>query len=171
MIEVIASGIAKAARVLWLALSLAIAAPTAAVAADVFKGMMAYESGDYETALAEFRPLAEEGDAHAIYSLGRMYEEGHGVDKSYAEARKFYERGAQQFHQGSLHRLARMSLFGRGVKASYVEAYKWFNIAQIRGSKHAAAYMARMRKKMSREQVDVAQKRAINWLAEYNKNK
>jgi len=37
------------------------------------EGVAAYYRGDYETALKEFRPLAEQGDADAQYNLGVMY--------------------------------------------------------------------------------------------------
>ncbi len=41
--------------------------------ADFQKGKDAYDSGDYETALSEWRPLAEEGRPSAQYNLGLMY--------------------------------------------------------------------------------------------------
>ncbi len=34
------------------------------------EGVAAYERGDYATALREWRPLAEQGDAEAQYNLG-----------------------------------------------------------------------------------------------------
>ena len=40
------------------------------------EGLDAYERGDYETALKEFRPLAEQGDPLAQSYLGSMYYEG-----------------------------------------------------------------------------------------------
>ena len=50
-----------------------------ATAADSDKDMTAYRSGDYQAALAEWRPLAESGHATAQYNLGVMYELGSGV--------------------------------------------------------------------------------------------
>jgi len=49
-------------------------------------GMDAYESGDYGTALKEFRPLADQGFAAAQHNLGIMYAQGHGVAQDYQEA-------------------------------------------------------------------------------------
>ena len=43
------------------------------------KGAAAYKRGDFETALAVFRPLAENGDARAQSILGLMYSYGEGV--------------------------------------------------------------------------------------------
>ncbi len=42
-------------------------------------GLDAYERGDYETALKEFRPLAEQGHPLAQATLGLLYAEGQGV--------------------------------------------------------------------------------------------
>ena len=47
--------------------------------ADFQAGREAYLGGDYETALKEWRPLAEQGDASAQYYLSVMYEAGLGV--------------------------------------------------------------------------------------------
>ena len=49
-------------------------------------GLDAYERGDYDTALKEFRPLAEQGDPLAQSYLGGMYAEGEGLPKDYVLA-------------------------------------------------------------------------------------
>ena len=51
-------------------------------------GYTAYNAGDYATALREWRPLAEQGNADAQYNLGMMYDEGEGVPQDDAEAVK-----------------------------------------------------------------------------------
>ncbi len=50
------------------------------------EGLDAYERGDYDTALKEFRPLAEQGDPLAQSYLGGMYAEGEGLPKDYVLA-------------------------------------------------------------------------------------
>ena len=47
--------------------------------ADFQKGLDAYQSGDYATALKEWEPLAEQGNADAQYNLGVMYYQGKGA--------------------------------------------------------------------------------------------
>jgi TPR repeat protein len=49
--------------------------------ADFDDGFAAYNRGDYATALEEWRPLAEQGDAFAQYNLGLLYYEGEGVSR------------------------------------------------------------------------------------------
>ena len=43
---------------------------------DVSKGLKAAQSGDYATALKEWKPLAEQGYANAQHNLGYMYRSG-----------------------------------------------------------------------------------------------
>jgi TPR repeat protein len=49
------------------------------MAQDLDKGIDAFEAGDYDAALQEWRPLAEHGNAEAQAYLGDMYRHGTGV--------------------------------------------------------------------------------------------
>ena len=49
---------------------------TPAYAADFQKGVDAYQSGDYATALKEWEPLAEQGYAHRFSRLYIIYQGG-----------------------------------------------------------------------------------------------
>ena len=51
--------------------------------ADFGKGVTAYHSDDFEIALREWTPFAEQGDAIAQYNLGQMYRRGEGVVQDY----------------------------------------------------------------------------------------
>ncbi len=57
----------------------AIVAFSAPATADSQDGWDAYKRGDSATALKEWRPLAEQGDASAQFYLGFMYSDGLGV--------------------------------------------------------------------------------------------
>lgn len=70
--------------------------PAAGAAQDLWAGVTAYNAGDYATALGEWMPLAEQGDATAQNNLGVMYEYGLGVPKDDAEAVKWYRMAAEQ---------------------------------------------------------------------------
>jgi hypothetical protein len=48
-------------------------------AQDLNKGLKAAQSGDFATAMKEWRPLAEQGLAGAQNNLGLMYDKGTGV--------------------------------------------------------------------------------------------
>ena len=58
------------AGVLFLTVALT---PIAAVSGPFEDGQEAFKSGDYETALSLWRPLAEQGFANALQNLGIMY--------------------------------------------------------------------------------------------------
>ncbi|MCZ6845208.1 MAG: hypothetical protein O7F69_04845, partial [Alphaproteobacteria bacterium] len=60
-----------------------------ACAQDSEKGLAAFERGDYATALREWRPLAEQGEARAQHNLGILYVEGKGVRQDFAEGLKW----------------------------------------------------------------------------------
>jgi TPR repeat protein len=51
--------------------------------ADFDKGLAAAQSGDFATALREFRPLAEQGNAYGQFLLGGLYLMGQGVPQDY----------------------------------------------------------------------------------------
>jgi hypothetical protein len=53
--------------------------PSLSWGADSEKGLTAYNQGDYATAIKEWRPLAEQGNASAQSNLGAMYVIGQGV--------------------------------------------------------------------------------------------
>ena len=57
--------------------TLAIAGPV--MAAEFKKGLEAFNAKDYEAALAEWMPLAKNGDLNAMYNIALMYDEGLGV--------------------------------------------------------------------------------------------
>ena len=71
-----------------LCLTLAVLLGSAGVceSADLQKGLAAWNSGDYATALRELKPLAEQGDAYAQNNLGSMYYHGHGVPQDFQTA-------------------------------------------------------------------------------------
>ena len=47
--------------------------------ADYQKGLAAAKSGDFATALREWKPHAEQGHTFVQYFLGTMYDNGQGV--------------------------------------------------------------------------------------------
>ena len=58
------------------------------------KGLDAANRGDFATALREWRPLAEQGDASAQNNLGFMYVYGKGVLQDYVRAHMWFNIAA-----------------------------------------------------------------------------
>jgi hypothetical protein len=108
---------------------LAIRAP-----ADFGAGWRAYEKRDYATALREWLPLAQRGDADARFLLAFMYEKGRGVTQDYPEAVTWYRMAAEQGLAMAQVNLGLMYREGRGVAKDYQQAVKWFRMAAEQGS-------------------------------------
>jgi hypothetical protein len=85
------------------------------------EGYIAFQKGDYATALQKWRPLAEEGSADAQLSVGAMYDKAQGVPQDYAEAAKWYRKAADQGEAQAQHNLGKMYQAGRGVTQDYAE--------------------------------------------------
>ena len=105
--------------------------------ADFDDSVEAYNSGDYATALQEFQPLAEQGDAKAQFNLGFMYDNGKGVPENDAEAAKWYRKAAEQGDVMAQYSLGGMYFRGEGVSQNFTEAVKWFRKAAEQGDAYA----------------------------------
>jgi hypothetical protein len=131
--------------------------------ADFQAGMDAYNRGDYGTALREWRPLAEQGDARAQFSLGLSYENGDGVPRDHAKARAWYEKAAAQGDAKAQFYLGMQSSFGQGGPMDLVQAYMWYSLAAGNGNAHAPGYRDDLARQMTPAQITEAQKRAREW--------
>jgi TPR repeat protein len=96
-------------------------------------GWRAYEAGDYATALAEWTPLAEQGDADAQYLVGLMHDDGQGVPVNHREAARWYILSAEQGYAAAQNNLGALYYAGEGVERSTDEAVKWFGSAAAQG--------------------------------------
>lgn len=101
------------------------------------EGLVAYGRKDYVTALKEWKPLAEKGDALAQFNLGLMYRKGQGVPRDYKEAVKWYRKAAEQGNAEGQYSLGGMYEFGWGVFKDYKEAVKWYRKASEQGNAKA----------------------------------
>lgn len=109
--------------------------------ADVDKGLEAFANGDYAGALAEFRPLAEQGNADAQFYVGGMYNKGHGVLQDYRRAVKWFELSAQQGHLRAQYQLAGMYLSEDEFTQDYERGVQWARLAAEEGLADAQALL------------------------------
>ena len=90
--------------------------------ADFQAGLDAYNRGDYDTALKEFRPLAEQGHAQAQVNLGIMSSQGRGVPKDYVQA--YVWSYGQKTHMGKAKaKLALLTLWERQLVIRHAQAH------------------------------------------------
>lgn len=100
----------------------ALAAPLAH--ADVKSGVDAWSAGDYETAIAQWRPLADGGDPDAQFNLAQAYKMGRGVPMDVARAEALYGQAAAKGHTQAADAYG-LLLFQRGERARslpYIQA-------------------------------------------------
>ena len=127
--------------------------------------MRAYNSGDYATALREWRPLAEQGNADAQCKLGFRYLKGEDVVQDYKEALKWYRLAAEQGDADAQFSLGLMYGTGNGVIQDNVMAHMWFNIGASGGSTNAAKNRDIVAKLMTAEDISKAQQLARECVA------
>jgi TPR repeat protein len=101
--------------------------------ADFQAGMTAHDREDYATAMGEWLPLAEQGDAMAQYHVGMLYHKGRGVPQDDAEARKWYAKAAAQGQARAQFSLGTLYFNGEGGPKDYQQALRWFRLGANRG--------------------------------------
>ena len=127
--------------------------------ADYNKGVAAAESGDFATALREFRPLAEQGSVGAQFNLGVMYYNGKGVPQDYKTAVKWYTLAAEQGDADAQYNLGWMYYKGQGVPQDYVYAHMWQNVVAFNGYE-TGDLRDEVAKEMTADQIEKAEQLA-----------
>ena len=130
---------------------------------EMEKTIEAIDRGDYATALNISLPLAEQGNAHAQYNLGRMYGDGLGVPQDYAEAVKWYLKAAEQGDADAQNIIGFMYDKGQGVSQDYVQAYMWLNLAAKKGHEDAKYDRTVVGGKLTKDRIAEAEGLARQW--------
>jgi TPR repeat protein len=149
-------------RMLIAAFSFAMLAMQAS-AQDFKLGLDAYDRGDFETALKEWQPLAEQGDARAQFNLGVIYFNGQGIPHDPVKAVDWYRAAADQGYGPAQANLSFMYETGQGLLQNYVEAYKWATLAGTHGADAAGGALEQLAAKMTAEQIAEAKGAAAKW--------
>jgi TPR repeat protein len=147
----------KLTAILCLTLAVLLGSAGTSWSADFQKGLDAYNKQDYATALREWTPLAEKGDARAQSNLGEMYYYGEGVSEDDKTAVKWYRLAAEQGYARAQNKLGLMYAKGQGVIKDNVYAHMWWNIAASSGNKGAVKNRDIVAKQMTPSQLEKAQ--------------
>lgn len=102
----------------------------------------AYNAGDYATALKEFLPLAEAGDAEAQTLVAGLYARGLGTPAAVDKAAEWYARAAEQRHPYATAMLGWFHLRGLGVAQDPVKGYRLLSRAAAQGQPEAMVMRA-----------------------------
>ena len=131
--------------------------------ADYKAGEDANKRGDYATAVHEWQPLAEQGDANAQINLGTLYENGQGVSKDYQQALFWFRQAAKRGNAMALTKIGLMYERGTGVTQDFILAHKWYILGAANGDNLGAEFRDALAKRMTPAQIFQAQQRALEW--------
>lgn len=106
------------------------------------EGAEAYGKGDYQTAMSEWMPLAQSGNAEAQNAVGALYDNGLGVTSDEAEAFRWYTAAADQSFPMAMRNLGTMYATGHGVPYNLQQAQLWLGRAASAGDQVAAKRLA-----------------------------
>lgn len=121
-----------------------VALPPAATAQDFDKGYEFFQTGNYEAALKEWRPIAEQGNVLAQFSLGILYYnyfKADGALKDAKEALHWFRAGAEKGQPNAQTMLGVMHYGGKGVLTNTIEAMRWFRLAAFQGDALAQEWL------------------------------
>lgn len=101
------------------------------------QGAEAYKNGDHSEAFKLWLSRAEQGDMSAQFNVGRMYDDGDGVEQDKGQALKWYQKSAEQNHPDAQYHLALMYSEGDGIAQDFKQAYRWYSRSAVQGDPRA----------------------------------
>jgi hypothetical protein len=151
-----------------LTLAVCVVMAGGALAGPLEDGVAASQGQDYQTALALWLPLAQQGNPEAQFGISMLYYRGHGVPQSYADALLWMRRAADEGHYPAQFTLGSMYEYGVGVAPDLAQALMWFSLATARADRArlrtiAAHERDRLTARMSAAQIAEAQRLAREW--------
>lgn len=128
---------------------------------DFQTGLDAYNRGDFATAVREWQPYVDRGDAHAQYNLALIYAGGKGVPQDLAKAADLYRKAAEQGVAAAQYNLGLLYASGQGVPKDPKQAAEWLRKAADQGIVMAEVALARVNDEAEGAARNDAE--AINW--------
>ena len=124
----------------------------------------AHERGDYATAFAGFKALAEDGDRVAQFALAVMYEAGKGIPRDLKQAIRWYQTAAANGQRDAMFNLGAMYANGEGVQQDLVTALAYLDVADLLGHKEAPELRETVAEYMSEQQLAEANERVALYI-------
>jgi uncharacterized protein len=127
----------KLIATVFLSIAISVGSVGVSVAGDLQKGIEALHNRDFATALREFTPLAEQGDASAQFFVGAMHAHGQGVVEDDREAVRWLRLAGHQGDADAQYLLGWMYAKGDGITKDNKKAFEWFRLAADQGNSSA----------------------------------
>jgi TPR repeat protein len=159
------------------AVAVVLALSSTAHAQDFDKGVAAFGTGDYATALQELRPFAEQENPFAEQKnaaaqglLGVMYRIGLGVPQDYTEAVSWFRKAAEQGDADAQNSLGVVYDNGHGVPQDNILAHMWFNISSANGNEKGSENRDIIAEEMTPQAIEQAQAMARDCMSSNYQN-
>ena len=91
-----------------------------------------------------YKSATQDSDPASMARLGVLYQQGVGVQQSYAEAIKWYTRAAEAGDADAMNNLGSLYVAGAGLHQDFAEAMKWYRHAVDAGSVMAITNIAKL---------------------------
>lgn len=104
----------------------AVSLTIAAFAQNYDYAVEAYQADDYAEALPIFQELADAGDDDAMWYLGKLYDNGWGVEQSDTLAFNWFKKSAELGDSDAMWEVAIFFDTGQGIEADQKSAFKWY---------------------------------------------
>ena len=102
------------------------------------QGVAHFENEEYEQAFECFTKAAESGHAEAQYYLGKLYDDGDGVERDYAQASAWYKKSAEQGNADAQYALGEAYCYGFvGMEEDDIQAKYWYEKSAEQGNAEA----------------------------------
>ena len=88
---------------------------------------------NYSMAMEWFKKASELGNTDALYNIGLLYQNGHGVTKDYVIAKEWFLKGAEKNNYRSLYAIGNLYLKGLGITKDITTAMAYFIKSAILG--------------------------------------
>ncbi len=112
------------------------------------------------SALAWLGRAAERGHPDAQFELGQMHAQGLGKAQDFEQALHWYLLAAARGHAKAQFNLGFLHSHGQGVDQDYAKAYEWYAISEANGYAVAKQNCDFIAKKLTPEELELAQWRA-----------
>lgn len=147
----------KSGLVSMVAAAMLLASPALA---DFDAGVAAYQAGNIDTAVEEWKAASDAGNETASYLLGHLYKTGNGVTQSDRLAIPYFLRSAQAGNPNAQVEMALIYFHGSDeadVDRDYQEAARWFDQAALQRNAEAQYYLGLMHRQglgMNRDRTE-----------------
>ncbi len=128
----------------FMLVSVTFASPTLTSPASYEKGLTAFRSKEYQSALTAFEKAAEQGHDDAQYFVGLLYADGLGVPQDYQQSFTWYRKAAEQGHAVSQYHLGVAYNKGLGIAQDNKQAVDWFRKAAMQDNLSAQHNLGNM---------------------------